>query len=132
MHAVKIHQISEKYYSYTGADVEIYADPLIGKVIENLIDNSMRHGKKTHHISVTTNEVSGHLTLIYEDDGVGIPDEQKECIFHEGYGKHSGLGLFLIAEILAITGLTIRECGIFGRGVRFEIDIPQGKWRESN
>lgn len=130
MHAIRIHLVDEESFSYIVEDLEIYADPLIGKVIENLIDNSMRHGRGTRHISFQTNFVSGHLQFMYEDDGGGIPDEEKECIFHEGYGKHSGLGLFLITEILAITGLTIRECGIYGKGVRFEIDVPPGKWRE--
>jgi PAS domain S-box-containing protein len=129
MHAIKIHQITEESFSYNCKNVEIYADPLIGKVIENLIDNSMRHGKKTQNIFFITNYVSDHLQFIYGDDGGGIPDEEKECIFQERYGKHSGLGLFLITEILAITGFTIKECGIYGEGVRFEIDIPPGKWR---
>ena len=34
------------------AGLEIYADPLLEKVFENLIDNSRRHGERVRHISV--------------------------------------------------------------------------------
>lgn len=55
--------------------------------------------------------------------------EDKEMIFEHGYGKHTGIGLFLAREILSITGLSIRECGTYQHGVRFEITVPTGKWR---
>ena len=64
-----------------------------------------------------------------EDDGVGIADEEKDRIFEHQYGKHTGIGLFLSHEILSITGLSIRECGEEGKGARFEIIVPEGKYR---
>jgi signal transduction histidine kinase len=69
------------------------------------------------------------LLLIYEDNGVGIPPEEKEKIFLKGFGKHTGLGMFLIKEILSITGMTIRETGTYQQGVRLEIRIPAGVFR---
>jgi signal transduction histidine kinase len=69
------------------------------------------------------------FSLIIEDDGVGIPAGDKSRIFERGFGKNTGLGLFLTKEILAITGITIRETGIPGSGARFEITVPKGTWR---
>ena len=37
--------------------------------------------------------------------------------------------MFLSREILAITGITIREKGTEGKGVRFEINVPKGAYR---
>jgi len=37
--------------------------------------------------------------------------------------------LFVIHEILAITGITIRETGEPGKGARFEILVPAGAYR---
>ena len=37
---------------------------------------------------------------------------------------------FLAREILSITGLSIKEVGEEGKGARFEILVPEGKWRE--
>jgi len=111
------------------ADIEIFADPLISKVFVNLLDNSIRHGKRTSIISVSSKNDHQDMIVIYEDDGIGIPDLEKELIFERGYGKNTGFGLFFIREILSITGLSIREVGIPGKGARFEILVPVGKYR---
>ncbi|PKL57911.1 MAG: sensor histidine kinase, partial [Methanomicrobiales archaeon HGW-Methanomicrobiales-5] len=42
-----------------------------------------------------------------------------------GFGKHTGLGLFLSREILSITGISITETGTPDKGVRFEIHVPK-------
>jgi len=110
--------------------LEIFADPLLEKVFENLIDNSRRHGERVRHISLSSTHADPDtLTIIYEDDGVGVPESEKERIFEKGFGKNTGLGLFLTREILAITGLSIKESGVYGKGVRFEILVPKGKFR---
>jgi signal transduction histidine kinase len=64
------------------------------------------------------------LIIIYQDNGVGITSEDKPKLFRKGFGKHTGLGLFLAREILAITGSTIMETGFPGKGARFEIIVP--------
>ena len=114
----------------TGATgvTSICADPLFEKVIYNLFDNTLRHGGKATEIGITFLEEGGHGVLIVEDNGVGIPDSEKEKIFERGYGKNTGWGLFLVREILAITGMTIVENGVPGKGARFEIRIPRGKY----
>ena len=66
---------------------------------------------------------------MYEDDGIGISFEDKPKLFRKGFGRNTGLGLFLIREILAITGLTITENGEPGKGVRFEIQVPKNMYR---
>lgn len=112
------------------AGTEVYADPLLEKVFENLTDNSLRHGERVKQITISTRpDPDGGLVLVYQDDGVGIRNEDKERIFVKGFGKNTGLGMFLSREILAITDLTIAETGVFGEGVRFEIRVPEGKYR---
>lgn len=110
--------------------LEVFADPLLEKVFENLIDNSRRHGERVRHISFSSLQHGpSDFALVYEDDGVGVHEADKERIFEKGFGKNTGLGLFLTREILAITGLTIRETGVYGQGARFEILVPKGKYR---
>ena len=104
---------------------EIYADPLLPKVFENLIDNSIRHGKQVTRITISASRAgSGSLVLEFQDNGVGVAEGEKAMIFQKGFGKNTGLGLFISREILEITGISIREIGIPGRGVLFEIIIP--------
>lgn len=68
---------------------------------------------------------------MWEDDGAGIADDAKTRIFERGYGKNTGLGLFLIKEILSLSGITIYESGESGKGARFCLLIPEGKYRFS-
>ena len=103
--------------------LEIYADPMLEKVFENLLDNSIRHGGKVHAIRVSARQSDGDLQILWEDDGTGIPESEKILIFERGYGKNTGLGLYLIENILGITGLKIRERGRYGKGASFEIKL---------
>jgi PAS domain S-box-containing protein len=110
-------------------NLEVYADPIIRKVFTTLIENAVRHGGSPSEIIFTCGKQDESVIITCKDDGVGVPSEEKEYIFDHGYGKHTGIGLFLAREILSITGLSIRECGVFGEGARFEIHVPTGKYR---
>ena len=111
--------------------VEVLADPMLPKVLHNLIANSLRHGQKVTMISLSSSEGSDGLTIVMEDDGVGVPEDLKGRIFereHVVFGRRSH-GLFLTAEVLRMTDISIRETGIPGEGARFEMLIPRGSYR---
>jgi|GEM_PF-401097 len=117
----------------TPPGLEIFADPLVEKVFYNLIDNALRYGgERMTTIRITSFTRSSSLVLVFEDDGGGIADRDKNVIFDKGFGKNTGLGLYLSQEILIITGITIAETGIFGKGARFEMTIPEGGYRFSS
>jgi len=120
-------QVQVKNDLPAGADV--FADPLIGKVFSNLVDNAVRHGGKVTTIRFSGEEAGGSQVIVCEDDGAGIPAGEKERIFERGFGKNTGFGLFLAREVLEITGITIRETGVEGEGARFEIHVPEGGYR---
>ncbi len=111
------------------AKAEVFADPLIGKVCYNLIDNAVRYGGKLTTIRFSVEEAGDHHIIVCEDDGDGVVAEEKEQIFDRGYGKNTGLGLALSREILSITEITIKETGEPGKGARFEMGVPKGMWR---
>ncbi|WP_321504916.1 HAMP domain-containing sensor histidine kinase [uncultured Methanoregula sp.] len=111
--------------------LEILADGLLEKVIFNLVDNAMRHGGESlTTIRFSARETHDTLLLFCEDDGAGVSLEDKARLFTQGYGKNTGYGLFLIREILSITGITIHETGTPGAGARFEMTIPPGNFRK--
>ena len=111
--------------------LEVYADPLLEKVFYNLLDNALRYGGGISEVRVTCARSGRGLVIACEDNGIGIPADMKERIFQKGYGKNTGLGLFLAREILSITGLTIEETGEEGSGARFEITVPEVAFRFS-
>ncbi len=110
--------------------LSIYSDPLLQKVFLNLFENTVQHsGKKEPAIRIAMERNGSSLTISVADNGVGVPDEDKEQIFSRGFGKRTGFGLFLAREILTITGLGIRERGVPGKGANFEIIVPRGAYR---
>jgi signal transduction histidine kinase len=109
---------------------EIYADPLLPCVFFTLLENSIRNGGRTlSTIRLSTRLENRVLFIVYEDDSAGIPIEEKEKIFEVGYDGGTYHGLFLIQELLSFTGILIRENGVYGGGVRFEIVVPEDKFR---
>jgi PAS domain S-box-containing protein len=112
---------------FTG--IEIYADPMLELVFSNLLDNTQRHGEHVERIRISCAEREEGLVISWEDDGIGISDDTKERIFEKGFGKNTGLGLYLVREILDITSISIKETGEAGRGARFEILVPKGQYR---
>ncbi len=111
------------------AGMEVFADHLITKVFYNLMDNAVRYGGKITTLRFTLQESGDDHILVCEDDGVGVAADEKEKIFDRGFGKNTGLGLFLAREILSITGITICETGQPGKGARFEMTVPKGAFR---
>jgi len=107
------------------AGMEVFADPLVGRVFYNLITNAAEHGNTITAIQFYAREEDdGTAVIVCEDNGDGVEENDKERIFEMGYGKHTGLALALSREILGITGITIRETGTPGAGARFEMVVP--------
>jgi signal transduction histidine kinase len=103
---------------------EIYADPQVTRVFRNIFENAGIHGKTVTDIFVECTKDERGLSVIIGDNGIGIPYELKQEIFEPGMMRNRGLGLFLAKEILSITGLTIEENGVPGKGARFVIQVP--------
>jgi signal transduction histidine kinase len=112
--------------------VEIFADPMLELVFTNLLDNTQRHGHDVSSVLVMVDEKPDGLIIFWTDDGIGVPDDEKEKIFERGFGKNTGLGLFLVREILDITRITIRETGEPGKSAQFEMTVPKGMYRFSS
>ena len=113
------------------AGMEVFADPLIVKVFYNLIDNAIRHGGQITTIRFSFKARNGDKIIVCEDDGDGVVTEEKERIFDWEFGKNTGFGLAISRDILDITGITIKETGEPGKGARFEMVVPPGKFRET-
>lgn len=115
--------------SVSTEDLAVLADPLLPRAFLQLIENTVRHSGGATAISISAEYDGSTACIVVTDNGSGIPAADKERIFERGYGSGTGWGLFLTREILAITGITIRENGEPGKGARFVILLPAGTWR---
>jgi PAS domain S-box-containing protein len=121
LEGVSVHNVAQ--------DLEVFADPMLEKVFYTLLENSIRHGDHVRSVTISDRIEGEDLLIMYEDDGVGIPEEHKELIFSRGFGSNSGLGLFFSREILDLTHITIAEKGEYGKGVLFEMRVPYDAFR---
>jgi PAS domain S-box-containing protein len=106
----------------------VLADSLLNQLFYNLVDNSLKYGEKIRQIKIHYKMPSAdQLELVYEDDGVGIPDKMRSNLFKEGFtsGKGTGYGLFMIKRICEVYGWTIQETGKQGKGAQFTMLVPR-------
>jgi PAS domain S-box-containing protein len=103
----------------------VLGDSMLRQLFYNMMDNTLKYGEKTSVIRVHYKEEKDQLKLVYEDDGVGIADEEKSKLFQEGYGKGTGFGLYLIKRICEGYGWNIQETGKHGEGAQFTMTIPK-------
>ena len=122
--------IGKIQHSLETENLEIFADPLLEKVCQRLFENSVKHGDHVSRIRVWHTVTPEGVTIFFEDDGIGIPQEKKKQIFLRSDDTHASMrSLIFVREILSITSITIRETGEPGIGARFEITVPKGMWR---
>jgi len=122
--------VKEVTVTDSSGSAAILADPMVEKAVAQLLDNAARHGGKVTEIRISVRDEETGGLLIVEDNGTGVPAADKEKIFDRGFGKRTGWGLFLVKEMLALTGMTIAETGVPGQGAQFEIHIPEESFRK--
>ncbi|WP_135663971.1 sensor histidine kinase [Halorhabdus rudnickae] len=103
-------------------DRDILGDPeRIQRLFENLFRNAVEHGGKD--VSVTVGPLDGENGFFIEDDGRGIPDEERQQVFESGYStaeNGTGFGLAIVEQIVAAHEWEI-ELADVETGSRFEI-----------
>ena len=60
---------------------EIFADPLLRKVFYNFFDNTFRYAPPLTTVSVSCMEKGDVVSIVFADDGVGVPEEGKKHLF---------------------------------------------------
>jgi PAS domain S-box-containing protein len=109
--------------------ISVYADLLLETALRLLVENTVVHAEHATWIKFSSVEDGTTLKVVMEDNGTGIPEEKKVGLFERGWTVSGIYSLFLVREILAITGISIRETGEPGLGARFELHLPEGVWR---
>ncbi len=106
---------------------QVKGGELLPEVFSNLISNSIKHsyGDK---IVVSVEENKDEVICKVEDDGMGIPAEKKDEIFEKGFttvNSSSGLGLFLVKDIVSHYGGSVEVKDSELGGARFDIHLQK-------
>ena len=72
---------------------------------------------------------SRNLSLLIDDDAPGVMDERKANLFELDARSEQSQVLHLLREVLNTSNMSISERGLPSLGRRFEIMIPEGRFR---
>ncbi|MEK4555146.1 MULTISPECIES: sensor histidine kinase [Jeotgalicoccus] len=107
----------------------------LNQVFTNLIDNAIRYTSRGDMITINVAEDNeDYVSIEVRDTGTGIKRENLKHIFERFYkadeartrGKHgTGLGLYIVSNIIKKHGGTITADSIFGEGTVFTIKLPR-------
>jgi two-component system sensor histidine kinase TctE len=113
-------------------------DRLLSELLSNLIDNALRYSSPAGRVSVIV-EAGPHPRLAVQDDGPGIPADERVRIFERFYrvpgsaGDGCGLGLAIVAEIARLHGSTVEVgTGSDARGSRFTVVFSEPALQRSS
>jgi signal transduction histidine kinase len=109
-------------------------------VVEDLVDNAVRHGGPAARVVVTVRACSSDRVAIeVADDGVGMTEDQLARAFapleRDASGTGATLGLALARRLVEAMGGTIRVASEAGRGTTATVEMPgpgdaaEGPWR---
>jgi len=101
-------------------------------ICKNLISNAIKYAdpeKEKAFISISVKVAQGILSLIFEDNGIGIHHKHQSKIFNLFYvtthhNKGSGIGLYLVKEMISKLDGEIDVHSSNGEGSIFSIKIP--------
>jgi two-component system sensor histidine kinase TctE len=105
------------------------------EILANLIDNAIRYGTPGGHVVVRLAQRHGALVLEVEDDGPGIPTEERTKVLTRFYRLKrdqsqvgSGLGLAIVCSLAAALGADFRiGVGSGGRGLLARLTLPPSR-----
>jgi len=110
--------------------VSVCADEMLPSVFRNLLKNAVQHNDRDRpEVTVSVDAGDDAVSVRVADDGPGVPDERKDEIFGRGEkgleSRGTGIGLFLVRELVESHGGTVRVEDNDPRGAVFVVELPR-------
>ena len=116
----------------------VKADPnALGLLLNNLIDNAIRHSKEVRTLTLAAHAGAGSVTLEVTDQGIGIPDDEIGQVtrkFFRGRSSvsgGSGIGLAIVDRIVSDHGGSLQIRSREGQGTTVSVTMPAGRHEET-
>jgi signal transduction histidine kinase len=106
----------------------------IEQIFTNLISNAVKYSPEGGPVLLTIEDAEDHVLLRVSDQGMGMTLEQQAHLFQKYYRtpdaqssgiKGTGLGLFLIKQLVEAHGGTIAVKSSKGQGTTFTVALPK-------
>lgn len=100
----------------------------LDEMLGNLMDNACKHARASVRVRTVPTD-HGWLTIRVEDDGPGLPPEQRTAVFDRGKrldeaGNGAGLGLTIVGELAELYGGTVALTDSPMGGLRADLNLP--------
>ncbi|MEM1181127.1 MAG: ATP-binding protein [Acidobacteriota bacterium] len=101
----------------------------LASLVQNLIANAVKYAKSS--VRVELGERSGRIVLEVKDDGRGVPPQDQEKIFEQGYQAPdslpgAGIGLYSVRRATTAHGGEATVRSTVGEGAVFRVELPAG------
>ena len=102
-------------------------------IVSNLLDNALKYAGQNASINVELVTQDTFLLFTISDNGPGIPDAEKKMVFKKFYRsgneetrsqKGSGLGLYIVSELVRLQKGTIQLSASTNGGAKFQVTLP--------
>jgi signal transduction histidine kinase len=126
-----------------GASIEVDVTPgvrarahreAVRRILINLLDNALKYGPSGQTVRVAAREENGTVCLSVEDEGAGVPVEEREGIWEpyrrlardvDSQRPGSGVGLAVVRSLAIEHGGKAWLDGSSGSGARFVVELPR-------
>jgi heavy metal sensor kinase len=102
------------------------------RMIANLLDNALKYTAEGGRVAVALNAYPHEAVIVFEDNGIGIAEENLPRIFDRFYrcdkSRHqsgTGLGLSLVKAVVQDLGGNIHVSSRYGRGTVITVSLPR-------
>jgi two-component system CheB/CheR fusion protein len=113
----------------------LHGDPeRLEQVFENLLQNAVKYSPAGGQVTVTVTPAANQVCVAIQDTGIGIPAEDQVHLFERFYRapnakrhqiKGSGIGLYVVHELVTLHGGTITVDSAEGQGSTFTVCLPR-------
>jgi two-component system OmpR family sensor kinase len=117
-----------------GSAVVVADEPALRQVVSNLVSNAMRHTPDSATVTIRVRLDGSSGVLDVADDGPGMTQEHAVRVFERFYrvdqsrtrgeGGGSGLGLSIVASLVAAQGGQVTLTTAPGQGATFGVALP--------
>jgi two-component system, OmpR family, sensor histidine kinase SenX3 len=118
-----------------GDEAYVYGDEaLLVVALHNLLANAIQYSPDNSRIGVGVSNTNGIVEIAVTDQGLGIPDDEKDRVFERFYRSDparsrntggSGLGLSIVKHVAQNHGGDVRVWSQTGKGSTFTIRLPE-------
>ncbi len=119
-------------YQHVAGDDDLAIDgQMLRNILVNLLMNASKYSAAHSDVELTTEVADGQLVVTVKDQGIGIPDTDKDKLFisffrarNANHIEGTGLGLYVVKRYVDLLGGTITFASELDSGTIFTVRLP--------